>query len=208
MSSRADRPAPRERLLAAADELFYEEGICSVGVDRILSRADVARASLYSAYGSKEELVRAYLQARSDGWQALVAQELPVKWDNARDRIIGIFELMTEWFATPGYRGCPFINASAEEDSGQAVAEVRDRHRAWVRETLTGLARSAGAHDPEALSEQLVLLYDGSMVGAQLDHTPAPGVAAQRAAAALLDTATSGGHEGTAPSSRRPVRRR
>jgi AcrR family transcriptional regulator len=208
MPSTAPRPAPRERLLAAADELFYEEGICSVGVDRILSRADVARASLYSSYGSKDELVRAYLQARSDGWQALVAQELPTKWHNARDRIIGIFELMTEWFAAPGYRGCPFINASAEEDASKAVEEVRDRHRAWVRETLTGLAREAGAHLPEALSEQLVLLYDGSMVGAQLDRSPAPGLAAQRAAAALIDAAVSVDRSRAAPTARRPVRRR
>lgn len=60
-SPSTDRAAPRERLLAAADELFYAEGICTVGVDRILKQADVARASLYTTYGSKDELVRAYL---------------------------------------------------------------------------------------------------------------------------------------------------
>src|SRR4051812_32785581 len=77
MSATADRPAPRERLLAAADDLFYGEGVCSVGVDRILREADVARASLYSSYGSKQELVKAYLGARSAAWQALVAEALP-----------------------------------------------------------------------------------------------------------------------------------
>jgi AcrR family transcriptional regulator len=197
MSSTTPRPAPRERLLAAADELFYDEGICSVGVDRILSRADVARASLYSSYGSKDELVRAYLQGRSDGWQALVAEVLPARWDTPRDRIIGIFELMTEWFAAPGYRGCPFINASAEEQANHAVAEVRDRHRSWVRDLFNGLGRDAGAANPEALSEQLVLIYDGSMVGAQLDRSAAPGTAAQVAAAALLDAATSNSRRST-----------
>jgi AcrR family transcriptional regulator len=190
MTTTAPRPTPRERLLAAADELFYNEGICSVGVDRILSQADSARASLYSTYGSKEELVRAYLQGRSDGWQALVAEVLPVKWDNPRDRIIGIFELMTEWFGAPGYRGCPFINASAEEEASRAVEEVRDHHRAWVRDLFAGLALEAGARNPDGLSEQLVLVYDGSMVGAHLDRSAAPGVAAQVAAAALLDAAT------------------
>jgi AcrR family transcriptional regulator len=187
----ADRPAPRERLLNAADELFYEEGICTVGVDRVLRQADVARASLYTTFGSKDELVRAYLQGRSEGWQATVADVLPVRWDNPRDRILGIFELLTEWFATPGYNGCPFINASAEAGSAGAVEEVRDRHRAWVRELFAGLLREAGVRDADALSAQLVLLYDGSMVGAQLDHSAAPGDAARAAAAALVDGAIS-----------------
>ena len=184
-----ERPSPRERLLEAADRLFYEQGVCTVGVDRILKDADVARASLYTAYGSKEELVRAYLQRRSENWQATVAEVLPERWGTPRERIVGIFTLLTEWFATPGYRGCPFINASAEAGAGAAVEEVRDRHREWVRGLFAGLARAAGAGDPDTLSAQLVLLYDGSMVGAQLDHSTAPGTAAQAAAAALVDAA-------------------
>ena len=190
MSSVAtDRPGPRQRLLAAADRLFYEEGVCTVGVDRILQEAGVARASLYSTYGSKDQLIRAYLEGRSESWQALVAEALPARWDNPRDRILGIFELMTEWFATPGYSGCPFINASAEAAADDAVSEVRDRHRAWVRALFSRLGREAGAADPEALSAQLVLLCDGSMVGAQLDHSAAPGQVALTAAATLIDAA-------------------
>jgi AcrR family transcriptional regulator len=189
MPTAADRPTPRERLLDAADELFYEEGVCSVGVDKLLKRADVARASLYTSYGSKEELVKAYLRRRSEGWQAHVAEVLPTRWRTPRTRILGIFEMLTEWFDVPGYHGCPFINASAETPNDPAVAEVRDQHRAWVRTLFADLGRAAGARDPEALSAQLVLLYDGSMVGAQLDRSAAPGAAAQAAAAALIDAA-------------------
>lgn len=186
--SAARRP-PRERLLTAADRLFYEEGVCSVGVDRILRDADVARASLYTTYGSKDDLVRAYLQGRSEGWQRTVAEVLPERWETPRDRILGVYALLTEWFAAPGYHGCPFINASAEAAAHEAVEDVRDRHRAWVRGLFTDLARQAGAGDPAGLSAQLVLLYDGSMVGAQLDHSDAPGRAAGAAAAALVDAA-------------------
>jgi AcrR family transcriptional regulator len=182
-----DRPVPRDRLLAAADTLFYEQGVCTVGVDRILKTADVARASLYTTFGSKEELVRAYLQGRSERWQATVAGVLPARWSTPRERILGVFEMLTEWFQAPGYNGCPFINASAEASALPAVEEVRDRHRAWVRELFAGLGREAGARDPDALSEQLVLLYDGSMVGAQLDRSAAAGAAAQAAAGALVD---------------------
>jgi AcrR family transcriptional regulator len=185
-----DRPAPRERLLAAADRLFYEEGVCTVGVDRILREAGVARASLYSSYGSKDGLIRAYLQGRNESWQALVADALSARWNNPRDQILGIFELMSEWFATPGYHGCPFINASAETAAADAVSDVCDGHRAWLRELFSRLAREAGAEDPEELSAQLVLLSDGSRVGAQLDRSPLPGRVARAAASTLLDAAT------------------
>ncbi len=183
---------PRERLLAAADRLFYEDGVCTVGIDRILTEADVARASLYSNFGSKDELVRAYLDHRSSAWRDVVGETLPTRWENPRDRIVGVFELLTEWFETPGYRGCPFINASAEAIAGAAVSQVRDIHRAWVRELFVTLCREAGMNDPAGLAEQLVLLYDGSMVGAQLDHSPAAGRAAQLAADALLREAAPG----------------
>ncbi len=177
-------------MLAAADRLFYEEGVCTVGVDRVLQEAGVARASLYSTYGSKDELIRAYLEGRNENWQALVAEALRSRWDNPRDKILGIFELMTEWFASPGYHGCPFINASAETVATDAVSDVCDRHRAWLRELFSRLGREAGAEDPEALSAQLVLLSDGSRVGAQLDRSPTPGRVAQAAAATLIDAAT------------------
>jgi AcrR family transcriptional regulator len=182
-----DRPSPRERLLAAADRLFYEEGVCTVGVDRILREAGVARASLYSTYGSKDELIRAYLQKRSDDWQTLAAEALAARWDKPRDRILGLFELLAESFSAHGYNGCPFINASAEAAAKDAVRDVRDQHRARVRELLFELGREAGVEDPEALSSQLLLLFDGSAVGAQLDPRAAPGEAALAAATALVD---------------------
>jgi AcrR family transcriptional regulator len=187
--SMTDRPAPRERLLAAADELFYGEGVCTVGVDRLLREADAARASLYSAFGSKEELVKAYLEQRSAKWRATVDATLPQRWPRPRARILGIFTMLGEWFEAPGYHGCPFINASAEAQADGAIQEVTDRHRAWVRSLFAGLAAQAGATDPDAVSAQLTLLYDGAMVGAQLDRSAAPAAAAGAAATAILDAA-------------------
>jgi hypothetical protein len=65
-----------------------------------------------------------------------------------RDRILGIFELMTEWFATSGYHGCPFINAGAEAAASDAVQEVRG-HPTWAAGLFARLAREAGAEDVE-----------------------------------------------------------
>lgn len=189
MSAAAARPSARQRLLDAADGLFYAEGVCSVGIDRVIAEAGVAKASLYNAFGSKDELVRSYLAGRSAGWREHVARELPVRWETPSERLLGVFDLLGEWFAAPGYHGCPFINANAEARPGSGVEGVSDEHRAWVRFLFSGLAADAGVKDPDGLARRLSLLYDGSMVAAQLDHNAAAGGLAREAAAALLAAA-------------------
>lgn len=194
MPASADRPSVRRRLLDAADELFYAEGVCSVGIDRVIAQAGVAKASLYNTFGSKDALVASYLEGRSVGWQAHVARELPVRWETPEDRLLGVFELLGEWFAAPGYHGCPFINANAEARPGSGIGGVTDKHREWVRSLLSGLAAEAGLADPEGLARRLSLLYDGAMVTAQLDRDPGAGEAAHQAATAILAAARTTDH--------------
>lgn len=196
MADTTKRASPRARLLDAADELFYAEGVCSVGIDRVIAEAGVAKASLYSSFGSKDALVGAYLKERSAGWQAHVARELPVRWETAEDRLLGVFDLLGEWFAAPGYHGCPFINASAEARPGSGIEAVSEEHRAWVRELFAGLAADAGVADAEGLAHRLALVYDGSMVAAQLDHDPGAGAVAADTARALLHGALGAGAAG------------
>jgi AcrR family transcriptional regulator len=180
----------RDRLLSAADELFYAEGVHTVGIDRIIERAGVAKASLYSAFGSKDELVRAYLQGRDKARRARMLTALE-RFTTPRDRLLGVFDLMVGATATPGFRGCAFYNASAEAPDGSAVEQVCDHARAWTRGLYAELARDAGAKDPEALAAQLVILYDGTLVGARMDRGPGAAATARTMAAALLDAATA-----------------
>src|SRR5260370_31424724 len=105
--ARSRRPSPRERLLKAADELFYAEGINSVGIDRVIERADVARASLYSTFGSKDELIRAYLEHRMEISKARLRAAVEAHSD-PRERLLSIFGVHAAVFARPGYQGCPF----------------------------------------------------------------------------------------------------
>src|ERR1700757_1415138 len=113
MKSTQDRRPARERLLAAADELFYGEGVNTVGIDRVIERAGVAKASLYDCFGSKDELIRAYLQGRLAARPARIDKKLS-GLDSARDKILGVFDSMAETIAQPGYHGCAFVRASAE----------------------------------------------------------------------------------------------
>jgi AcrR family transcriptional regulator len=179
------RPTARERLLAAADELFYEEGVHSVGIDRVIERAGVAKASLYNTFGSKDDLVVSYLQSRQQARADRFARHIE-KWDTPRDRALSIFDALAEAVADPTFRGCAFLNASAE-NSGPAITQVCDNSRSYLRQLFRDLVAATDAPDPAELAGQLALLYDGATVSAQMDRNMDAPVKARRAAEVLLE---------------------
>jgi AcrR family transcriptional regulator len=179
----------RERLLSAANELFYDEGVRAVGIDRVIERAGVAKASLYSSFGSKEELVRSYLAARHEARRKRLEARLAT-YHSPRARVLGVFDLLGELAAEPTFRGCAFLRADAEALPGSSVKAMCDLSRGWLRSIFTELGREAGAADPERLARQLVLLYDGVTVAAQMDGDRAAAAEARTVAASLFDAAT------------------
>ncbi|MDB5098208.1 MAG: Transcriptional regulator, TetR family protein [Cyanobacteria bacterium RYN_339] len=170
MATKKIEGSARERLLAAANELFYAEGIHTVGIDRVIAHAGVAKASLYSTFGSKEELVRAYLQARADARHGRIEARIAALTD-PREQILAIFDVQAEIVSAPNWRGCPFVNASAEGARESRVAEVCAGSRTWLRDLFARLAEAAGADDPDRLARRLVMLYDGAAVAAGMDRT-------------------------------------
>jgi AcrR family transcriptional regulator len=181
------KPSARERLLAAANELFYAEGVHTVGIDRIIEQAGVAKASLYNTFGSKDELVHAYLDSRHADTAGRITHALG-RYGTPRDRLLGVFDAQGELFAEPGFRGCAFVSASSESPN-DVVEKAAADYRGWVRGLFTGLAREADVPDPEGLARQLQLLYDGAGLSARMDHDPSAAMAARTAAAVLLDAA-------------------
>jgi AcrR family transcriptional regulator len=180
----------RERLLASANELFYNEGVHTVGIDRIIEHAGVAKASLYNTFGSKDELVRAYLEDRQTSVSQRITRAVN-RYDTPRERLLAVFEGQGELFGQPGYRGCAFARACAESHPGDLAEQAADGYRTWVRALLTELAGEAGVREPEVLARQLHLLYEGASQSARMDHDPGAAAAARAAAAVLLDAALS-----------------
>jgi AcrR family transcriptional regulator len=178
------RVSARERLLAAATELFYANGINTVGIDRIIEHAGVAKASLYDCFGSKEELVRSYLEGRGLSRRTRINERL-AQFERPEDKILSIFDLLAELASQPDYRGCAFIRASADANSGDKVKSVCNESRAFILDKFTDLCRAAGASDPELLGKQLVLLYDGATISAHMDGNR-NAVATARALAAQM----------------------
>ena len=161
----------------------------TVGIDRVIEHAGVAKATLYSAFGSKEALVRAYLRARHDATRQRMSRELTARYPSARERLVGAFEVQGLSFSEPGFRGCAFVGAKAEARPGGAVDEVADEYRAWLHSLFADLAREAGATDPIGLAQQLVLIYDGAGISAWMDRDPSAEAAARSVAAAVVDAA-------------------
>ena len=181
----ASKQSARERLLAAADELFYSEGVQSVGVDRVVQKAGVAKASLYNLFGSKEELVEAYLDARREATREQLERAL-TRFRTPRERLLGVFDAQGQIFTEPDFNGCAHMTANAEAREGGPIECANDRYRQWVRTTFTDLAREAGAADPATLAAQLHLLYDGVNWAARIDRDLDAAARAKGAAATLL----------------------
>jgi AcrR family transcriptional regulator len=179
------RPA-RERLLASANELFYAEGVQTVGIDRIIEHAGVAKGSLYNLFGSKEGLVRAYLESRHHGTVERIMAAVE-RHRSPRKRLLAVFEAQGELFAEGGFRGCAFVAATAGAPRGGLIERAADEYRTWLRALFTDLAEQAGAADPRKLARQLQVVYDGAGIAAGMDRDPSIAATARTAAEALLD---------------------
>jgi AcrR family transcriptional regulator len=185
---------PRERVLRAASKLFYAEGIRAVGVERIAAQAGVSKMTLYRHFPTKDDLVVAVLEQRDGPALALLSAAAEHAGDSPRDRLLAPFGLLEPWFTGPGFRGCPFMNASLElADPGHPASAVATRHKRATRDRFAELAGAADVADPEALADQLAVLFDGAIAQAQMREPDVVARAALAAATALADAAIAAG---------------
>ncbi len=187
------RSGARERLVDAAVRLFSDEGIRATGIDRLLAEAGVAKMSLYKHFAGKDELVVAALRRKDELFRETFRALVESRHD-PRARLLGVFDAQEKWFGRPGFRGCLFLNTASElAEGGCEARRVVAEHKAWVLDQFRGLSREAGASDPDALADQLMLLFDGAIARAYVTGNPGVARDAKRAAAALLDAAAASG---------------
>lgn len=171
---------PAQRLLATAIKLFAAQGIRAIGIDRILAESGVAKASLYSLYGSKDALVLAYLDALDQADRKRY-QQAAVQHGDPVEQILLFFDLAAAAARKRRYRGCLYVNAAGEY-AGMDLEPVL-AHRRWMRETLTGLLVQAGIAGSTERAADIQLLYDGALVGSKVERSVAPIARARRLAA-------------------------
>jgi AcrR family transcriptional regulator len=153
------------RILLTAAELFYDEGIRSVGVDRLIAASSVTKATFYKHYGSKDRVIAAYVGYR----HRLVAEAFAERMTpeiGATDALLAVRDAVLADIADAGFRGCPFINAAAEFSDPQHPVRLAVReHREWYATTLERLTRALGHPLPGDAADELVLARDGAMSG-------------------------------------------
>ena len=170
-SKSASKRSPARRLLDTASALFAEHGIRAVGIDRILAESGVARASLYSSYGSKDALVLAYLDELDERdrqrWHDAVEP-----FDDPIAKILTFFDLAMQSAPQKNFRGCQYANAATEfpREPLEPVLE----HRKWLHSTLVELLDLAGATESEVVARRVQLIYDGALSGSKFEHSVEP----------------------------------
>jgi len=173
---------PAARILAAADKLFYEQGIRAVGVDAIADEAGVSKRTLYNYYPAKDDLIAAYLTGR---FKHIAPSDAP-----AREQILAYFDRLASMLADGSFRGCPFVTAVTEiadrkHAATQLAVQFKEQRNAWYRTLLERME----VPDPAGLATQLQILAEGALASALVREDPGIARAARAAAEVLIDAA-------------------
>jgi AcrR family transcriptional regulator len=186
-SSNQGGPDVRDRILATASDLFYQHGIRAVGVDLVVEKAGVAKTSLYRHFGTKDDLVVAFLQRMDEEfWKTWdeVSQQHP---DDGRAELKAQLEWIGERVNQPDYRGCPQLNIAAEyPELGHPARKFAKEHKREMRRRLKNIAEKLKSADPDQLAGQLAVLINGAFVSTPMYKPGEATALLQRAAAALI----------------------
>ncbi|MFR9920209.1 TetR/AcrR family transcriptional regulator [Corynebacterium striatum] len=188
--SRRNRPSPRSRLLESATNLFTTEGIRVIGIDRILREADVAKASLYSLFGSKDALVIAYVESLDEKYRA----DWEARTEGLTDphqKVLAFFDKAIEEQPDMEFRGSHFLNAAGEyprpeTDAERGIVAACMEHRNWMHSTMTALLTAKNGYPSATQASQLLVFLDGGMAGARLTRELSPLKTARELAIQLL----------------------
>ncbi|MEK1865999.1 MAG: TetR/AcrR family transcriptional regulator [Ensifer adhaerens] len=184
----------RELIVAAAEKLFYAEGIRAVSVDAVAEAAGVTKRTLYYHFDSKDELIAAYLEGRDQPNLKLFRKWFDAGDGDIADKIEAIFVNLVRAARHPKWKGCGFLRTSAELANmpGHPAIRIGAAHKkkfeAWIAETFT----EAGVAEPAVLAKQILLLLDGSFAVVLLHRDPSYMEVAGKAAATLVRVALAG----------------
>lgn len=158
---------PRERILLAAHDLFYQEGIRATGVDRLIAKSSVTKRTFYRQFASKNDLILAFLEFRHENWMAWFVTRLE---EHGGD-INALCPTLSEWFDSPDFRGCAFINSLGELGGAlPGIVEITKRHKEEMSEAIERILPDTPGRKQTALG--LALAIDGAIIRAQFDQSP------------------------------------
>ncbi len=180
----------RQRILDTADLLFYAEGVRTVGIDRIIAESEVAKMTLYAHFRSKDDLILAVLEYREGRFTAWFSEAIERHTKAEGGRLGALFAALKEWFETPTFRGCAFINASVElADPGHPGFAFARQHKERFHAFLARLIEDALGKEAAKLAPAVAVLIEGAIVIAVIQGSSEPADVARDAALRLLSSA-------------------
>jgi AcrR family transcriptional regulator len=183
----------RQRIIDTALRLFYEQGFRSTGVNQIIAESNVAKATFYSHFRSKEKLCVAYLQARHELWMSWLEERVE-RENPGPDQVLGVFDFIREWMSASGFRGCAFLNIASEiPDMGSDIRAEAMRHKDSLRDYIEDLLNAPGGSNSlcdgtqrQEIAAMVYVLVEGAIVACQNYGQTWPVDAARQAAERLL----------------------
>ncbi len=167
MTSSSATAPPRDRILHAAHDLFYRDGIRATGIDRVIAESGVAKVTFYRQFASKDELILAFLDFRHERWMAWFVAALA----RHGDTLASLAPALREWFAAPEFRGCAFLNSVGELGVAlPTVLEATRRHKLDMTAAIVRLVKPGPGR--ARTSRAVALAVDGAIVQAQFQASP------------------------------------
>jgi len=180
----------REHLLAVATDLFAANGYHKTGIDRILKESGVAKMTLYKHFPTKDALIAESIRFRGVRSRAWFVRQVEARADAPEERLLALFDVLEDWFATASFRGCPFVNATAEYgDARDPIHAAAAEHKTLLRDYFLEQATAAGFADAQAVVTQQMLLMEGAIVTRQVSGPDSPSRQAANAMRVLLNLA-------------------
>ncbi|WLQ13363.1 TetR/AcrR family transcriptional regulator [Hahella aquimaris] len=157
----------REKIIESAYRLFYRQGLRATQVDQVIQESEVAKRTFYKHFPSKQDVVMDALQERHQRWMQWFTDRVEALNPPGKERVLGIFDALREWFDDPEFRGCAFLNVTAEiYDAQEPERELARRHKQDMDEKVAQWLREAGVEDAD-LARQIGMLIDGAIIRAQ-----------------------------------------
>jgi transcriptional regulator, TetR family len=153
----------REKILATAEQLIYQNGIHAMGMDLLVKSSGVARKSIYRHFANKEDVASAALNERDERWMQWFRTESD-KGETPQERILNMFTVLKSWFESEGFRGCAFINTAGEVgDPDDPVRQIAKMHKQKLLDYALELCGQLNIERPDALARQLLVLVEGAI---------------------------------------------
>jgi len=187
MSPVRAKSSARQRIVETAERLFYAEGLRAVGIDRIIAESEVAKMTLYNHFASKDDLIYAVLQYREEQVDAMFERSISRHVKKGHDRLEAFFMALKDWFKSPGFRGCSFINAAVElADTSHPASQFASSHKERFHSMITDTVRETYGVKSVPLAPAIALMVEGAIITAVMEQSPDSADVARNASKALL----------------------